>query len=369
MNKRFTILVATIATVLTLSTATFAQLPSPSHGWNLGNTYEATWGGYTMPTQALINSVAAAGFNTIRIPCAWNYNSNSRGTINATYMANVTNTVNWCTAKGLYVIINDHWDKGWFENNSFSSYDSRLNAKLQNLWTQVANNFKNNDSHLLFACANEPNANTQAGTAVLFQYYQNWVNTVRATGGNNATRWLVVQAPSVSLDYATQWITKLPADPANHMMLECHFYDPYQFSQMISDANWGAMYYFWGAGYHVTSGPTNRNAGWGEESYIDTELAKGQALVQRGIPVFMGEWRAEPKPAESDLTGQYITQNYNSTTYWNYYFHNKANACHLYCTMWDRPGELFDWTTGAVKDQNQINAALGKSYLAPIAGL
>ena len=350
-----------------LSTTAFAQLPSPSHGWNMGNTLESTWG-YTPPTQALINSVAAQGFNTVRIPCAWMFNSNRNGVINPSYMTQVTNVVNWCTAKGMYVIINDHWDNGWFENNAFSRYDSRLNGKLQNMWTQVANNFKNNDSHLLFACANEPNANTQAGTAILFQYYQNWVNTVRATGGNNSTRWLVVQGPSTSLGYSTQWVTAMPTDPANHVMLECHFYDPFQFTQMTTDASWGNMFYFWGAAYHTT-GLASRNANWGEESNIDTALAQGQAFVQRGIPVLMGEWRAEPKPTEPDLSGQYITQNYNSTTYWNYYFHNKANADGLYCTVWDRPGELFDWTTGAVKDQAQINAVLGKSYQPPLAGL
>ena len=57
-----------------LSSAAFAQLPTPSYGWNLGNTLEppcgeGCWG--PPATQALINSVANAGFNTIRIPCAW----------------------------------------------------------------------------------------------------------------------------------------------------------------------------------------------------------------------------------------------------------------------------------------------------------
>jgi aryl-phospho-beta-D-glucosidase BglC (GH1 family) len=358
-----------------LSTSAHAQLPTPSKGWNLGNTMEppcgvGCWG--PQPTQALINSVAAQGFNTIRIPCAWVSNSDRNGNISATYMSKVKQVVDWCIADGLYVIINDHWDNGWFENDRFSRYSSTLNSKLQNMWKQVANSFAAYDSHLLFACANEVNAGSQAQTNVLFQYYRNWVPTIRNTGGTNSTRWLILQGPDTNIDQTTSYVNNSiwPSDPAKHLMLECHWYEPFQFTQLTSDATWGAMFYFWGAQYHVTSGPTNRNATWGEEAYVDSEFAKLKTqFVDAGIPVLIGEWRASPKPAESDLTGQYIAQNYNSTTYWNYYVQHKAVADGFYETVWDIPGQMFDWTTGAVKDQNVINAALGKSYVAPIPGL
>jgi aryl-phospho-beta-D-glucosidase BglC (GH1 family) len=357
-----------------LSTTAHAQLPTPSKGWNLGNTLEPNcgvgcWG--PQPTQALINAVAAQGFNTIRIPCAWVSNS-TNGTINSAYMTQVKQVVNWCTAKGLYVILNDHWDGGWFESSGFASYDSSLNSKLQSIWTQVANNFNSYDSHVLFACTNEPNASDQNGTNNLFQYYRNWVPTIRNTGGNNSTRWLIVQGPSTNPDKSTSYISSSiwPNDPAKHLMLECHFYDPFQFTQLSPDASWGAMFYFWGSQYHVTSGPTNRNATWGEESYVDAQMDElKNKFANGGIPVLIGEFQASPKPSESDLTGQYITQNYNSCTYWNYYVHNKIVADGMYGTAWSIPGQMFDWTTGAVKDQNIINAALGKSYIGPVSGL
>jgi len=328
------------------------------------------WG--APPTQALINAVAGAGFNTVRVPCAWMTHSNSSGTIDATYMSQVKQVVDWCYAKGLYVIINDHWDGGWFDGSSdgsnFNAYNSTTNAKMQTMWTQIANTFKNYDTRLLFACVNEPPANTQARTGVLFQYYQNWVNYVRATGGTNSTRWLIVQAPSCNIDYATSWVTSMPSDSAHRVMLECHDYSPYQFTLMGSDQSWGAMFYFWGAAYHVTGTLANRNATWGEESYIDGELDKCKAFVNRGIPVLIGEWRAEPKGPMSDLSGQYLTQNYNSCTYWDYYYHNAANSRGVYVTCWDTPGQIFDWTTGAIKDQTQINALLGRSYAGPVIG-
>jgi len=374
MIKRLSTTLLATASLLMLSTSAFAQLPTPSKGWNLGNTLEPNcgvgcWGG--TPTQALINSVAAQGFNTIRIPCAWVSNS-TNGTINSSYMTTVTNVVNWATAKGMYVIINDHWDGGWFESTGFGSYDSSLNSKLQSIWTQVANNFKNYDSHVLFACTNEPNATDQNGTNNLFTYYRNWVPTIRNTGGNNSTRWLIIQGPSTNPDKSTSYISTSiwPNDPAKHLMLECHYYEPFQFTQLSPDASWGNMFYFWGAQYHVTSGPTNRNATWGEEAYVDSEMDElKNKFVNAGTPVLIGEFQASPKPSESDLTGQYITQNYNSCTYWNYYVHNKIVADGMYGTAWTIPGQMFDWTTGAVKDQNLINAALGNSYIGPVAGL
>lgn len=356
--------------LLTVSVTAFAQLPSPSHGINFGNAMEATcgvgcWG--TPPSQAMVNAVAAAGFNTVRIPCAWMTHSNGKGTIDPTYMAQVQQLVDWCVAKGLYVVLNDHWDNGWFDGINFNTYNSRINSKMQNMWTQIANHFKNYDSHLLFACANEPPANTATQTTVLFRYFQNWINYVRATGGNNATRWLVVQAPSTNIDYAYDWVT-MPTDPAQHVMLEVHFYDPFQFSQLEGDASWGAMYYFWGAAYHTT-GLASRNAAWGEEDYQNAELDKAKAFVTKGYPVLCGEWRAAPKSPKPDLTGQYITQNVNSCSYWNYFMHGAMNSRGLYCTAWDTPGQTFDPTTGAIINQAAVNALTGKSYLPPINGL
>ena len=99
-----------------------AVMPMP--GFNLGNTLESTWG-YAPPTKALIDSIADVGFKTLRVPCAWDFNS-TNGTINAAYMAQVKPM--WWTGPspgGMYVIINDHWDGGWFERaNGFNSYDS-----------------------------------------------------------------------------------------------------------------------------------------------------------------------------------------------------------------------------------------------------
>ena len=374
MDKRLKTLLVAMATLL-LPASAYAQLPTPSLGWTLGNTLEAPcgpgcWG--PLPTKALIDSVKAQGFNTVRVPCAWNSNADRNGNISSSYMSLVQQVVDWCVADGLYVILNDHWDNGWFEDSRFSSYSSKTNSRLQYLWTQIANRFASYDTHLLFACANEPAAGSQVETNVLFQYYRNWVTAIRGLGGNNPTRWLVLQGPYTSIDYSSSWVNSAiwPNDPAKHLMIEAHHYNPAGFAFLQSDASWSPMYYFWGAGYHVTSGPTNRNCTWGEESDADAQMAKAKTnFVDKGIPVLLGEFRATQKSAEQDLTGQYITQNYNSVTYWNYYIRNKAVANGLYETPFDVPQSMFNWTTGAVIDQTMINSVLGKSYVAPIAGL
>ena len=143
----------------------------------------------------------------------------------------------------------------------FDTYDSNLNSKLINIWTQVANRFKDYDSdRLSFACANEPVIGNQAQTNVLYQYYQNWINAMRANGGGNAVRWLVVQAGSVwDWNVLLNYGRNLPTDPANKLMIEEHTYDPGEFTVQGSDEDWRNMKYFWGSAYHVSGNLASRN--------------------------------------------------------------------------------------------------------------
>src|SRR5687767_9330263 len=87
--------IAAIGCLALPSVGSAAVMPTP--GFNLGNTLESTWG-YTPPTQALINSIADRGFRTLRVPCAWDFNSTG-GTINAAFMTQVANVVDWALAK------------------------------------------------------------------------------------------------------------------------------------------------------------------------------------------------------------------------------------------------------------------------------
>ena len=73
----------------------------------------------------------------------------------------------------------------------------------------------------------------------------------------------------------------------------------------------------------------------------------------------VGEFRAEPKPSTAPgITSSLATLNYDSTTYWNKYVLTTAQSYQLHPVCWDTSGQMFNWTTGAVVDQNAIIPAI-----------
>ena len=287
-------------------------------GWNLGNTLEAvaTWRGVdflnnkaglggetdwqgTKTTQEVIDFVKSLGFRSIRIPCAWACGHISNAAtyeIDATWMARVKEVVDYCIRDGLYVVLNDHWDGGWLENHIADS-DAATIAKnkeiLTALWTQIATAFKDYDEHLLFAGLNEPNAENQAATNNLIQYNQTFVDAVRATGGNNGKRVLVVQGPATNIEHTCNYMAdKMPTDVVEgKLAIEVHYYNPWQFWGMEKDESWGKVFYYWGQGNHL-SGSTH-NATWGEEDNMKSLLQQMKTkFVDKGYPVVIGEFGA-----------------------------------------------------------------------------
>jgi endoglucanase len=193
-------------------------------GWNLGNTLEAIGGetawGNPLATQRLIDSVKAAGFNTVRIPCAWdNHADQTTGIIDAAWIARVKDVADYCIKDSMYAIINIHWDNGWLENNCTADKKDAVNAKQKTYWTQIASCFKSYNGHLLFAGANEPNVTDAAQMAVLMSYHQTFIDAVRATGGNNGSRVLIVQGPSTDIEKTSKLMNSLPADKYNFSKL------------------------------------------------------------------------------------------------------------------------------------------------------
>jgi len=274
-------------------------------GWNLGNTLEAigdgvgaetAWQG-TKTTQEIIDFAKAQGFKSVRIPCSWDIHA-VNGKIDAEWMARVQEVVDYCIKSGLYVVLNDHYDGGWIEVEGFKENidEETITAKttqLKNYWTQIATAFKNYDEHLLFAGLNEPNAANQEQTNILIRYEQAFVDAVRATGGNNSNRTLIVQGPQTNIDNTLKFLNKLPEDKtADRIMVEVHFYDPAQFTGVWEN---GTPYYFWGSANHVSG--SNFNSTWGEEAWITEKFGKLKtAFVDKGYPVIIGEyganWRA-----------------------------------------------------------------------------
>jgi len=350
------------------STPIFPQLPTAQHianqmrvGWNMGNTLEAicgetAWGGaYT--TQKLIDSVKAAGFNTIRLPCAWFCHSDTvTSEIDASWIARVKQVVDYCINDSIYVILNIHWDSGWLENRVNKANQTRVNERQNAYWTQIANYFKDYDEHLLFASANEPNVEDAAGMAVLLTYHQTFIDAVRATGGNNSSRTLVIQGPSTDIDKTNRLMNTMPTDQiADRLIVEIHYYTPWQFCGLTQDANWGKMFYYWGKDFHSKTDVT-RNATWGEES--DVEKLFGLMKTKfgdKGIPVINGEFAAFRQklspPSDQALHDA-------SIEYFHKYIVNSTISKGIIPFYWDINMGLFDRSTGRILDRGILNAIM-----------
>jgi Cellulase (glycosyl hydrolase family 5)/Putative Ig domain len=165
-------------------------------------------------------------------------------------------------------------------------------------------------------------------------------------------------------------MNSLPTDPTpGRLMVEIHYYSPWNFCGMTSDQSYGNMFYFWGTAYHSATLPS-RNATWGEEAYADAEFQKmTDKFVSQGIPVMLGEFSSIERTtaAYPDLTGVNVDLHLASRTYFDKYVVDSANRHGLHPFYWDTPGggQLFNWTTGAVSDPDGVRALTGGAALPP----
>jgi endoglucanase len=314
----------------TMRSMTSLQLvPSLAPGLNIGNSLEAIGGetnwGNPAVSQAMLNAVKAAGFNSVRIPVSWKQYADSNDNIRADWMARVTEVVNYARNAGLYAIINIHWDGGWMQPTYANQ--ALANARITKFWTQIANNFKNYDDTLLFAGTNEVMVDGDYGTptaeyqAVQNGFNQAFVNAVRATGGNNAVRHLVVQGFNTNIDYTYSYFTVPSDSAANRLTVEVHYYDPYDFTLNTgNDTIWQ-----WGS---IATSAANTET-WANEGYVDAQFNKmNQRFVTGlGMPVLMGEYAAIARLSVDSA------QKYR--TYWDQYITQSAHARGIVPVYWD----------------------------------
>jgi endoglucanase len=339
-------------------------------GWNLGNSLEATgivngaltasetlWGN-PKASKTLIDAVKAAGFNTVRIPCAWNAYVEDPTTykIKDSWLARVKEVVDYCVDNEMYAIINIHWDGGWLEEHPMYSHQIEVNKKQKALWQQIAVYFRDYDEHLLFAGTNEVHANYGNPSAehieVQQSYNQTFVDAVRSTGGRNSWRNLVVQAYNTNILNADQYMT-MPADAqgiSNRLMAEIHFYDPFDFTLDASSSK-----YLWGAAY----AGNEHTSDWAQESWVDEAFGLMKTkFIDNGIPVILGEYAAMLRSSlASGLADHLASRNH----YLNYVTQS-AKDHGLIPVYWDagytgnNGSGLFNRTTGAVVHNDALNA-------------
>lgn len=341
-------------------------------GWNLGNSMEIplTSGGETgwgnpKTTKAMIDAVKNAGFNAVRIPCAWDSYVEDRSTykVKDSWFSRVKEVVDYCVDNEMYVILNIHWDGGWLENNPIAAKQEEVNKEQKALWKQIAIYFRNYDQHLLFAGTNEVHVAdvysdpTTENNTVQQSYNQTFVDAVRATGGKNTYRSLIVQTYNTNIAYGVKYM-KLPTDAAQkRMMVEVHYYDPYNFAL---DTGATAIN-LWGADYKQYGSVDT----WGQEDYLETTFASVKTtFVDKGYPVILGEYGAVRR---SSLTGDALTHHLASRAYYLGSVTTAAKKYGMVPFYWDNGGTenagmgIFNRSSATIFDQLAVEALVSAS--------
>lgn len=338
-------------------------------GVNIGNTMESPGGegawGNPKITDAYIKGLKALGFNAVRIPCAWDSHVSdaSTNTLDPAWLSRVDEVVGYVVANDMYALLNIHWDGGWLEESCVNGYDEKVNKKQKDYWTQIANKLNHYDQHLIFAGMNEPGQQDQGGVVnksidAIMAYQQTFVDAVRATGGNNAMRVLVHQAPYTNIDKAVEGYYHLPNDPvADRAMVEIHFYDPSDYTIMDKDGAWGAgstVKLYWGKDFHVEG--SNRNCTWGEEDYVDNQFKKMKdKYVSAGVPVILGEYSTSIR--NSSISGFDKDKYEASRAHWNEYITKSAKTNGCVPFYWETGGDI-SRTAGSARNQYAIDALI-----------
>lgn len=276
------------------------QLECPPGGWNNESTSfgnpanamqaETAWGNPVV-TQETLQAVKAAGFNAVRIPVRWqcHITNATTMTIDEQWMQRVKEVVGYALNCGMKVIINTHHDK-WLESRPTYYYQTDNNQRLTLLWTQIANAFKDYGYEVAFAVTNEVhipnnwNAPTQENLNVQNSYNQTFIDAVRATGGNNLKRHLIVQTYNCSLPFGMEnggfvVPTDIDGNGKDYMSVEVHYYTPWDYCGTNS-------YYYWGQAYK-DYGPI---PDYDEESLKNDFKQMADVWGQQGLGIVIGEW-------------------------------------------------------------------------------
>ena len=280
------------------------------NGINLGNTfeavssgkngsvstYESAWG-QPKTTKEMIAGYKNAGFDTLRIPVAWTNTMdylNGDFEINADYLERVAEVVDWALENEMFVVLNDHWDSGWWAMFGSKTPDTvNLAWKVyEEMWSQVAGYFKDYPDMLIFESANEELGNglnnngawADSGSLTKQQTYeltnginQRFVDVIRSTGGNIDDRFLLIAGYNTGITETVNTPFKMPKDRVKgKLFLSVHYYTPWTYCGV---------------------GPDGITARWGIKKDIETmdEILKMlTSFTDEGYGIILGEYAALP---------------------------------------------------------------------------
>jgi aryl-phospho-beta-D-glucosidase BglC (GH1 family) len=222
----------------------------------------------------MIDVVKSGGFNMVRIPVTWQSHLGPAPdyTIDKAWLDRVEEIANYVLKDGMYAMVNTHHD-GWYKLATASQAAGV--DEVTKVWTQIAARFKDYDDHLVLETFNEPHGTVNAyggGNAeqqgVLNAYNLAAVNAIRATGGNNALRHLVIPTHGASPPTPAIQALVIPNDDAR-VIVSLHTY-------------YGGVAGFGGKAFAGTAD---------DYTAMATELDRiAGLLTKKGRAVIIGEW-------------------------------------------------------------------------------
>lgn len=249
-------------------------------GWNLGNSLDATGGsglntetswGNPVTTKELILAVKDAGFDGVRIPVTWFNHTDSSFNVDKEWFDRVQTVVDYAYDEGMYVIINSHHED-W--NDPYESSYKETSKKLKKLWKQIAERFEDYGERLIFEGMNEPrwkntnyewNGGNTEGRDTVNKLNADFVSAVRATGGNNKYRALMIPTYAAS-DQSLNGFT-VPEDKS--LIVSVHAYSPYNFAMNANGTS----------SFDTSKSSDTSGLKWLADTLYDRFISKGTGVI------------------------------------------------------------------------------------------
>lgn len=300
---------------------------------------ETLWGNPPVNEQ-LFKALVDNGINAVRLPITWRGHVDSDFNIDENWLNRVKQVVDYAFNNGMYVIITVYHD---------GSYDTDYGAWIRkatkepditiehykHLWSQIANAFRTYNERLLYESMNE----VEFYDAYLDEAYelfnlmnQEFVNTIRNSGGNNIWRHLVIAGYNSNITDCCDRRFAMPNDPAGKCILSVHYYTPYTFCRQTVRNYWGIP---------------------SEQRWMESEIQTLKTeFVDKGIPVMITEYGAKGRDAASRV----------------FFCEKLAKLCRdndIACFLWDDGSELdrttYKWHTPELIEALK-RASSGENY-------
>jgi endoglucanase len=268
------LLLVLVAGFLSAQQTPQALVTEMGRGINLGNVLsapiEGNWAGAA--TEQYFIDIANAGFTNVRIPMDFfgtrtsgnnavysaNANTNFTGSrsdyiVSSTYLNRIEQVIQWGLDNDLIIILDFHGAtlKSEFiytfdtDETEYTHPTSAKRAadltKFYAIWEQISNRFKDYSDDLVFEVINEPYFHISASE--MDEINTEVISIIRASGGNNSTRKIVITGGSQNSFRAITTIGSQIINSDNYLIATFHYYLPFSFTKSsdyrYDDNNWG----------------------------------------------------------------------------------------------------------------------------------